>query len=656
MVVRVSRADLLWLAAIFAGIAAIYLPGLGNALLFDDAQLADGQLFAKYARIGLAERAFSYGSFVWLHALAGEGWWKQRVANLAIHAAVVVALWGLYREILRHVAVAPAPGAAPGQAPEDYGRSPALWIAIGFFALNPAAVYAVAYLIQRSILLATLFVVAGLWLFARGLAQGRPVLHVAALACYALALTSKEHAVLAPLAAVPVYILVARPSARRLAMISAAGAALVALAGFALYQRYGEILGKPFDEFSQLYLQQLSALDPAAARNAWPLSIMNQSYLFFEYGLRWLVPWSGWMSINMRPVFPVTWLTFPQVLGIAGYLAVVAGGFWLVARHRDWRALVGTSILLPALLFATEFATVWVQDPFVIYRSYLWAIGVPGLVFFFVHGPSLRASIAIALALASFLGWQSFDRVVSLSTPERAFTDAIAKLPDDPRAVGRWFPYLNRGNAYFERDQTQLAMKDFEASSALGDQGIGTFNIGSILLGSGKPQLAIQAFDQAERQGYRLYNLPFQRGMALLALGRLEPALAQLQAALAANPDPAVRELALLNAGRTALQIGRREEAARHLEQLLVLAPKHKEGRYLLAMAWITGKEFERALPVLDAMLAEEPNGSAFLARAVAYHGLKKKPQAQSDIESAIRISPDNPVLRDWAAKIRAMP
>jgi tetratricopeptide (TPR) repeat protein len=656
MVVRVSRADLLWLAAIFAGIAAIYLPGLGNALLFDDAQLADGQLFAKYARPELAERALSYGSFVWLKALAGEGWWKQRVANLAIHAAVVVALWGLYREILRHVAVAPAPGAAPGQAPEDYGRSPALWIAIGFFALNPAAVYAVAYLIQRSILLATLFVVAGLWLFARGLAQRRPVLHVAALACYALALTSKEHAVLAPLAAVPVYILVARPSARRLAAISAAGAALAALAGFALYQRFGEILGKPFDEFSQLYLQQLSALDPEAARNAWPLSIMNQSYLFFEYGLRWLVPWSGWMSINMRPAFPVTWLSFPQVLGIAGYLAAVAGGFYLVVKHRDWRALVGISILLPALLFATEFATVWVQDPFVIYRSYLWAIGVPGLVFFFVHGPSLRASIAIALALASLLGWQSFDRVLSLSTPERAFTDAIAKLPDDPRAVGRWFPYLNRGNAYFDRDQTQLAMKDFEASSALGDQGIGTFNIGSILLGSGKPQLAIQAFDQAERQGYRLYNLPFQRGMALVALGRLEPAYAQFEAALAASPDPAVRELALLNAGRTALQIGKREEAVRHLEQLLVLAPKHKEGRYLLAMAWITGKEFERALPLLDAMLAEEPNGSAFLARAVAHHGLKRKPQALSDIESAIRIGPDNPVLRDWAAKIRAMP
>ena len=77
----------------------------------------------------------------------------------------------MYREILRHIAPPPADsGHAAGQTAAGYDKSlPALWLAIGFFALNPVAVYAVAYLIQRSILLATLFVVLGLWLFARGL-------------------------------------------------------------------------------------------------------------------------------------------------------------------------------------------------------------------------------------------------------------------------------------------------------------------------------------------------------------------------------------------------------------------------------------------------------------------------------------------------------
>jgi len=135
------------------------------------------------------------------------------------------------------------------------------------------------------------------------------------------------------------------------------------------------------------------------------------------------------------------------------YLAVVVGGFRLVVRHRDWRALVGLSLLLPALLFGTEFMTVWVQDPFVLYRSYLWAIGVPGIVFVFLHGTSPRALAVVGTIVALLFAWQAIERVVSLATPETAWTDAIKKLPEDPRAVGRWFPYLTRGSYYADHDR-----------------------------------------------------------------------------------------------------------------------------------------------------------------------------------------------------------
>jgi tetratricopeptide (TPR) repeat protein len=640
-----------------AGLLAIYLPGLGNALLFDDAQLADGGLFKTYAALELRVRLLSYGSFVWLQALAGEGWWKQRIANLAIHAAVVVALWALYREILRHVVPPPAEGGhAAGQPAAGYDQSPALWLAIGFFALNPVAVYAVAYLIQRSILLATFFVVLGLWLFVRGLARRQPAMLVLAVGSYALAVMSKEHAILAPLAAVPLYILVSRPSAKRLAVLALAVAAIVGAASYALLLRYGEIIGKPFDEFSHVYLAQLARLDPDAVRNAWPLSILNQAWLFFEYGVRWVIPWTGWMSINMRPPFPVTWLTFPQALGIVGYAAVIAGGFFLVIRYRDWRALIGLSLLLPALLFATEFATVWVQDPFVLYRSYLWAIGIPGIAFYFLHGPSPRALAAVGLALACLLGWQAVDRVISLSTPERAFSDAIAKLPDDPRAVGRWFPYLNRGNAYFDNEQFALAERDFEASAALGDGGMGAFNLGALRLQARKPREAIAAFDEASRQGYNLFNLPFERGMALMALGNVAQAYEQFSAALNLNPTSPSREALQLQAGRAALQLGKRDEAIAHVEKALAADPRNKEARYVLSMALIAKGEHARAAAILDRLLAEGQSVSAFYARALANHGLGRKAQAQSDIDNAIRLAPRNPVFREWQAKIAAMP
>ena len=647
---RLAPAEWIWGPVVLAGLLAIYLPSLGNGLVFDDSYLNEG-LFQDYGSIfALHPRLLSYGSFVWLHAIVGDGWWKQRLANVAVHACVVVALWAFYREVLRHIA------APPEEGPEAYVRSPALGLALGFFALNPVAVYAVAYLIQRSILLATLFATLGLWLFALAIARRKTWLHATAFACYVLAVASKENALFAPLAALPVYIVVARPSWRRLAGVTAAGLALAGLAALVLWHKYGRIVAQPFDEYSHVYLAQLAKLDPGAERHAYVLSVLNEAWLFLRYGFDWFVPYAGWLSIDLRPPFPVAFATFPQVLGILGYLAVLIGGFVLVLRYRDGRALAGLSLLLAALLFPTEFVTIWVQDPYVLYRSYLWAIGIPGLVFFLVHGPSGRVLLAAGLAVGALLLWQSLDRVTSLSTPVSAWSDAIAKLPNDPRAVGRWFPYLNRGSAYVDSNDFAAAFRDFEASSKLGDLGMGAFNMGALLAASGKPREALAAFARAEREGYNLYNLHLQRGLALAALGKLDEALRDFQATVDARPPSPTREVALLSLGRAALQLGRRQEAIRALEELVQVQPSNREGRYLLGMAYVMNDDPARAVQVLDKLLAEESTGPAFYARALANYGLKRKEQALSDIDNAIRLGPDNRALHVWRSRIEALP
>jgi len=645
------RSEWVWLPAIVAGILAIYLPGLGNALVFDDGPLAE-DLFNRYRELTeLRVRQLSYGSFPWLAAVFGDGWWKQRLVNLALHAGVVVALWGLYREILSHVA---APEGEGGPRP-DYPNAPALGLAIGFFALNPVATYAVSYLIQRSILMATFFVVAGLFLFMRWLATGKAWALAAAVVAYALAIASKEHAILAPLAAVPLFLLARRPTMRQLMPIAAAGVLLAAAAAALLAIKYGEILGKPFDLWSQIYMRQLSEQSPEAGRNAYPLSVMNQAWLFFRYGLTWFVPYEGWMSIDLRTPFPTRFATFPQALGPLLYLATIAGGFALLLRHRDWRALVGVSILLPALLFASEFATVWVQDPFVLYRSYLWGIGVPGIIFFLAHGPSPRILLFVGFVFGGWMVWQAGDRVLSMANPEKVWTDAIAKMPDDPRAVGRWFPHLNRGNFYLENAATALALRDFEASSKLGDMGMGAFNMGSVLMAGGKGREALVAFDLAEKQGYAMANLPCQRGSLKLGLGKPEDAKADLLRCLAMDPAPPVRAQALVQLGRIDLQAGRRPEAIATLGKLLELQPTHREGKYLLGMAYVMSSEHEKGKAILDKLIAEEPAPLAYYARAIANHGLKLKAEALSDIDNAARLAPNDANIREWQARIRSM-
>src|SRR5687767_127591 len=193
-----SAPEWVWLPLVGLALLVIYLPGLGNALVYDDAYLTES-LFTEYASLlPVRERMAAYGSFVWVQALFGEGWWKQRLVNLMLHMGVVISLWALYREILRHIDAPPADplGITSSSNPPALYRSPALGLAIGFFALNPVAVYGVGYLIQRSIVMATLFTVLALWLFARGLRRGEWYLHALAVVCYALAVLSKEHAIL----------------------------------------------------------------------------------------------------------------------------------------------------------------------------------------------------------------------------------------------------------------------------------------------------------------------------------------------------------------------------------------------------------------------------------------------------------------------------
>jgi tetratricopeptide (TPR) repeat protein len=639
----------LWLLLTLAGLVVIYIPGLGNLPVFDDTYFVDGGIASAFSTLHARPRMLSYGTFLWLQSIAGDALWVQRLFNLALHVAVTLALWAFYREILRSVA---PPVPEPGEREQPYHDSLALGVAIAFFALNPVAVYAVAYLIQRSIVMATLFVTLGLWFFARGVRERRVWMHAGAVACYAAAVFSKENAILAPLAALPVYILVARPSRQRLGVVLAVVGVLVAAGAAILWKPLGRILGAPFDEFSRVYLVQLAALDPDAPRRALGLSMMNEAWLFFEYGVRWFLPFGEWMAISMRPPFPLKWLSFPHALGVAGYLATLAGGSWLLLRHRDWRALLGLSLLIPALLFATEFMTVWVQDPFVLYRSYLWAIGVPAIVVVAFHGLSPRATLAIGLVVGLLLAWQATERVLSLATPETAWGDSIQKLSRDPRAVGRWFPYLNRGSYYVDRDLFDLAIHDFETSATLGDMGMGSFNIGSLLTAKGRPQQALQMFDVAQKQGYDLYSLPFQRGLAYIALGRPADAYRELDIARSMQPPSPTREIMLINLARVSLQSNHPYEATLATRQLLEIQPGNIEARYLLAMSHIVQSQHDRAL---EALAGAPDTGPVHYARALAYHGLNRKVDAQREIEAAIRIGPPNPSLQQWRARIDAM-
>ena len=93
-----SKTPYVYAAILLIGVLGIYLPGMNNGLVFDDLRLGDGTIFGEYGSLlQFKQRMQSYGSFVWVQEFLGDGWWKQRAVNLALHLGVVAALYALLK-------------------------------------------------------------------------------------------------------------------------------------------------------------------------------------------------------------------------------------------------------------------------------------------------------------------------------------------------------------------------------------------------------------------------------------------------------------------------------------------------------------------------------------------------------------------------------
>ncbi len=632
-------------AALLLVVLVLYLPSLGNVLVFDDNILISGQVFAEHWNpFSLKPRSLSYSTFSWLHALAPEAWWLQRLVNVGVHAAVVGMLWVFYSTLLKSLQL------SPDENGDTYRRW-ALLAGVTWFALNPTAVYAVAYLAQRSILMATFFSVLSLWAVLQAMATRRRGFWVLAVLAYAAAMLSKEYALALPMLAIALVVMVKRPSTRQMITLGAIGALLATVAAYLLYRRYGDIIGKPFDDTSIAYVEQMEALAPGVKAMAYPLSILNQMWLFFEYGCRWFLPSTGMMSIDLRPPFPARLTSEPHLLGAVGYLSLLAGSVVLMLRYRGRVALLGFCLFTPVILFVSEFSTVWIQDPFVLYRSYLWAIAVPGVIYLIASRISQRALLSVALLVVIVFLWQTTDRIASLRTELTVWSDAVAKLPPEV-VTGKSRAYLNRGQAFQIAGQDARALRDYQRSTAFGDGGEGLMNTGSILLAGGRAREALEAFDGAQARGQKSATLSLNRGSALLAAGEPQAAFDSFTTGLAQGPG--VPETAGLRRQRAtaALQIGRIDEALADAQFAASEFKTDPQIRATLGFAWLAKGNRAAAMAAFNDSIAKAPTGIAYYGVAGMHAEERRLPEAKAAIAKALALQPENVEFQRLSARL----
>ena len=418
---------LLWPCLLAAACAALYLPFLGNPWVFDDRFFFSGRNFARYATtpLGLELRLPGYFSLAVVEVVWG-GIRNHRLVTLALHAATALVLYRLLAELLRHA------------APRANVRL-AAFCAAAAFALHPAAVYGAGYLIQRTGLLATLFALVSLLLFARGAVRRSHADAVSGAAFYVLAVLSKETAVLAAAAALPV-LAVLRPDRRFALRHGAIYAALCAPAAIFVTLLVQGKIGAAYEPDFAVVASQVAAAAAEPASSPWATSAMTQLELFFRYLRLWVWPDTGAMSIDLRvdlgggPGWAAAFLLYP--IGCA--VLLLRGGRW---------ALAGFGLLWFWVLFLVELTTVRFADPLVLYRSYLWA---PGLAIALAAVLAGRVVPQVAvLAALPLLAIQAHDRLQSFSSGLAVWQDAVAKLPPPPAPGGsRTLYQLGREQLY----------------------------------------------------------------------------------------------------------------------------------------------------------------------------------------------------------------
>lgn len=512
------------LAVIFL-VVFVYSPFVGNPAVFDDSNIIGNLAAYDYAQnpFSFLTRGLPYFSIGFLHVLADGDLGWNRWFNIALFGLVIVALYFFLLRALARL----APSGSP------HSRWAALCVGL-WFALNPVAVYAVGYLVQRTIVMATLFSLLAASLYLRAQQRERNADLISAALCTALAMLCKEHAVLLPAALVALTPL-ARDWERRVTLRAGAFLLLLAPVGYWTIAHRAGLVGTNYEIYAGEVLDQM-APPPLFdfPGGTWAMSIATQLGLFIKYAFVWLLPSPAFLSADLRVDFPDWWR---GVSGLALALATLAGGVAaLVVTFRKktapaWR-LAAAAFLYAALLYLVELSVVRVQEPFVLYRSFLWAPAYALVLgaLLLVGSRWLRARsrggwlafcAAVPFACLALIPWTQ-DRLRSFSSEAALWHDALEKLPS-PDVAGADRIYYNLAGEAYKAKRFDEALDYSERVIAQNPQAFqGYLAKGTSLLALADVDGAAQAFDAAsahrppaEFVGY----IEFKRCLILSARG-----------------------------------------------------------------------------------------------------------------------------------------
>ena len=639
-----------------------YLPAIRGGILWNDRDYLTAPalqhlsgLFKIWFVIGATQQyypvlhsAFWIEHHLWNDAMAG-----YHMADIAFHAMAAC----LFARVLRKLW-------GPGIAHD------AEWLAALILVLHPVCVESAAWITEQKNTLSAVFYFASALAYLHFDESRSGRTYRAAFALYILALLSKTTTVTLP-ATLLVLLWWRRGGLRWRQDVCPLLPWLVTGGALGLFvswveRKYIGAEGAPFAlTFGQRVVVAGYAVWFYAAKDIWP------SHLVFFYP-KW------------RPDPTALWQWFFPA-GLAG-LATVLWCFRRRARSPLAVLLCFAGVLFPVSGFFNFYGSLYsfVADHWQ-YLALPVVVGAvaSGLAFMLKWFSPLerRAIAALGLALPVPLGLLTWHQCSIYRDNQTLYRDTLARNP------GCWMAYNNLGEEQMEAGRFAEAAADFQHSVQL-EAGYfeSHYNLGNALAHTGRWPEAVAEYRAALLIRPGNSNIHDNLAIVLAKMGREEDALGEYETAVSLDPG---NEQAHNNLGNQLARMGRLAEAVDQYEQALRIDPGYPDAHDGLATAWVRMgrlsdalEQYQKAIALKPDFAAAQNNLATTLARmgrlneaighyqaalrlnpldaeahlnlGIALAGIPgRRPEAVDQVETALRLRPDDPRAREVLLQLR---
>lgn len=543
------------------------------------------------------------------YQIFGQVAFGYHLVNVALHVAVVCALFGLTLALCRRQEVA--------------------FVAALIFALHPTHTESVAWIAAVTDLELTLFYILTFWLFV-GLARrgGRrsPLAFAGMVVCFILALLSKEQALTLPLLAT-IYEYTCREDrafttgAQKLARYSV----LWLLAGGYLLVR----------------TRLLGALAPVNQMPTltWPQALLSAFSLIGHYveKLLWPVTLCAFYVFH-KSVSPLS----PHVivgLTVTAILVAVFVALWKRARLASFGLLWFLVTLAPVLnarwMAANVFAERYLYLPS---AGFCWVLGwCVVATWSAARGSSRRLQRVLEAGFAALLVL-CVIRVISRNRDwnnnVRLYTRTLAQQPDAYQIRN------NLGTIYWRQGKAAAARKEWEEALRLHPRNtIVLNNLGLFYAGKKDYAKATEYFRQAMQLKPAYTDPHLNLGETKEKMGQLQAAELQLSAAVALAP---LNVRAHNELGKIYLKKGEEAQAERQFQLSVESNPNSAAFDELGALYGREGQSAEAARVYEQALTLNSYDSVAHFGLAAIYSAWQRPEKAEKEYEAGLRTDPRN--------------